>query len=60
MAAQIGADYMLSDNLLINGQIRYIDIDTQAYVDHAGLGVRAKVDVDIKPWVYMVGLGYKF
>lgn len=59
-AAQIGADYMLNDNLLINGQIRYIDIDTQAYVDHAGLGVRAKVDVDIKPWVYMVGLGYRF
>ena len=59
-AAQVGADYMLSDNLLINGQIRYIDIDTQAYVDHAGLGVRAKVDVEIKPWVYMVGLGYKF
>src|SRR5690606_41125193 len=46
-AAQVGADYMLSDNLLINGQIRYIDIDTQAYVDHAGLGVRAKVDVEI-------------
>jgi outer membrane protein len=61
-AAQIGADYMLTDNIMINGQIRYIDIDTQAYVDHNTLagGVRAKVDVDIKPWVYMVGLGYKF
>ena len=59
-AAQIGADYMLNDNLLINGQIRYIDIDTNAYVDNDVLGVRAKVDVDVKPWVYMVGLGYKF
>lgn len=62
-AAQIGADYMLTDNLMINGQIRYIDIDTQAYVDHNTIvpgGIRAKVDVDIKPWVYMVGLGYKF
>jgi len=59
-AAQIGADYMLTDNLMINGQIRYIDIDTQAYVDNAALGVRARVDVDVKPWVYMVGLGYKF
>lgn len=59
-SAQIGADYMLTDKLMINGQVRYIDIDTQAYVDHAGLGVRAKVDVDVKPWVYMVGLGYKF
>lgn len=59
-AAQVGADYMLTDKLMINGQVRYIDIDTQAYVDNVDLGVRAKVNVDIKPWVYMVGLGYKF
>lgn len=61
-AAQIGADFMLTENVMLNGQIRYIDIDTQAYVDHNTLagGIRAKVDVDVKPWVYMVGLGYKF
>ncbi|MGY2437821.1 OmpW/AlkL family protein, partial [Escherichia coli] len=29
-AAQIGADYMLTDNLMINAQVRYIDIDTTA------------------------------
>ena len=61
-SAQIGADYMLTDNVMINGQIRYIDIDTQVYVDHNTLagGIRAKVDADIDPFVYMVGLGYKF
>ena len=59
LAAQVGADYMLTDKLMINGQIRYIDIDTTAYASHSTLG-RAKVDVDVKPWVYMVGLGYKF
>ena len=58
LAAQVGADYMLTDNIMINGQIRYIDIDTTAYASHdAG---RAKVNVDVKPWVYMLGLGYKF
>ena len=57
-AAQVGADYMLTDSLMLNGQIRYIDIDTTAYASHAG--GRAKVNVDVKPWVYMVGLGYKF
>ena len=53
---------MLTDNVMINGQIRYIDIDTQVYVDHNTLagGIRAKVDADIDPFVYMVGLGYKF
>ena len=59
LAAQVGADYMLTDNIMINGQIRYIDIDTTAYASHATLG-RAKVNVDVKPWVYMLGLGYKF
>lgn len=58
-AAQVGADYMLTDNLMLNGQIRYIDIDTTAYVDVAGVA-RAKVNVDLEPLVYMVGLGYKF
>lgn len=59
LAAQVGADYMLTDNIMINGQVRYIDIDTTAYASHNTLG-RAKVNVDVKPWVYMVGLGYKF
>lgn len=58
-AAQVGADYMLTDNLMLNGQIRYIDIDTTAYVDVAGVA-RAKVDVNVEPLVYMLGLGYKF
>lgn len=58
-AAQVGADYMLTDNIMLNGQIRYIDIDTTAYASHSTSG-RAKVNVDVKPWVYMVGLGYKF
>lgn len=61
-AAQVGADYMLTDNIMINGQIRYIDIDTDAYISNTAVagGIRAKVNVDVKPWVYMVGLGYKF
>ncbi len=59
-SAQIGADYMINDKWMINAQARYIDIDTTAYVDNTALGVRAKVDVDVDPFVYMVGLGYKF
>ncbi len=58
-AAQVGADYMMTDKIMINGQVRYIDIDTTAYASHSTLG-RAKVNVDVKPFVYMVGIGYKF
>ncbi|MNG17356.1 Outer membrane protein W precursor [compost metagenome] len=52
-------DYMLTDNILLNAAVWYIDIDTKATTDLAGVG-KVKVDVDVDPWVYMVGLGYKF
>lgn len=58
LAAQIGADFMLTDNIMLNAQLRWIDIDTKATADSA-FG-KVKVDVDIDPLVYMVGLGYKF
>lgn len=68
-AAQLGADYMITDNLMLNAQVRYINIDTRATVNVDGLAVagltggvtsRAKVNLDVNPWVYMVGIGYKF
>ncbi|MFH6600498.1 OmpW family outer membrane protein [Ectopseudomonas khazarica] len=58
LAGQIGMDYMLSDNLMLNAQVRYIDIDTTGTTYLAG--DKVKVDVDVDPFVYMVGLGYKF
>ncbi len=59
LAAQVGMDYMLTDNVMLNAQVRYIDIDTEATSNHVALG-KVKVDVDVDPFVYMVGLGYKF
>lgn len=58
LAAQVGMDYMINDRLMFNVAAWYIDIDTTA---RARLGGdRVKVDVDIDPWVFMIGLGYKF
>lgn len=59
-AAQVGMDYMLSDRLMLNAQMRCIDIETDAYVSNGNLGVRSKVNVDVDPFVYMLGLGYRF
>lgn len=59
-AAQVGADYMLTDKLMLNGQVRYIDMSTKARVDALGGAATAKVKLDVKPVVYMLGLGYKF
>ena len=58
LAAQVGMDYMLSDNLMLNAQVRYIDIETKGSTSFGGREV--EVDVDVDPFVYMVGLGYKF
>ncbi|WP_137975177.1 OmpW family protein [Pseudomonas sp. F(2018)] len=58
LAAQVGMDYMLTDNVMINAQVRYIDIDTQGSTSFGGREV--EVDVDVDPFVYMIGLGYKF
>ncbi|WP_213941549.1 OmpW family outer membrane protein [Pseudomonas sp. dw_612] len=62
MAFQVGADYMITDNIMINAQMRYIDIDTRATVENDAVapGTRARVNVDVDPFIYMVGLGYKF
>ncbi|MES1940402.1 OmpW family outer membrane protein [Salinisphaera sp. T5B8] len=57
-AAQVGVDYALTDNWLINADVRYLQIDTTAKVSTA-TGT-THVDVDIDPWVYTLALGYQF
>jgi outer membrane protein len=58
LAAQGGMDVSLGNNWLLNASVWYIDIDTQATINSpAG---KVKTDVKIDPWVYMVGVGYKF
>jgi len=58
LAAQLGMDIDLGGGFLANAQIRYIDIDTVGTTKFAGNKV--KVDLDVDPLVYMVGVGYKF
>lgn len=59
LALQAGFDYQLSDKLVFNAAVWHIDLNTEATAQHSALG-KVKVDVDIDPWVYMVGIGYKF
>ncbi|MFL0804070.1 MAG: outer membrane beta-barrel protein [Agarilytica sp.] len=58
LSVQAGFDYLLNDNWMINGSIRYISISTTA---NFNVGEdAASVDVDIDPWVYTLSTGYKF
>ena len=63
VAGQLGMDYLVTDNILLNAAVWYIDIDTKATMDGPSAlapGLKTSVDVNIDPWVYMVGVGYKF
>lgn len=59
LAFELGCDYQLSDNLVLNAAIWTIDIDTSATIK-LDSGNKITTDVDIDPLVYMVGVGYKF
>ena len=58
LAAQLGFDYKLNDNWLVNASVRYIDIDTTATFNVGA--AKGEVDVDINPTVFSLMLGYKF
>lgn len=59
LSFQFGADYLISENWLLNASVRWIDIDTEAKVKFDN-GSRVTSDVDVDPYVYTVSVGYKF
>ncbi len=60
LAAQLGADYRINDNWSVNAAVWYVDIDTEAEFTQRSNGAKLKVDVELDPMVYMVGVAYKF
>ena len=60
LALQAGVDVALTEHLIFNAAVWYIDIETEITLSDKVTPIMYKVDVDIDPWVYMIGLGYKF
>ena len=63
VAIHAGFDYALTDTIGINASYYWIDINTTAEItttDATVGAVKATVDVDIDPSVYMLGVSYKF
>ncbi|MGB5720105.1 MAG: OmpW family outer membrane protein [Woeseiaceae bacterium] len=54
-AAQLGADFDISEKMFLNFDLRWIDINTDAELD--GLPLE---EVEIDPLVYSLTLGWKF
>ena len=55
LALQLGADLQVNESWLVNLDVRYIDIESDAKLDGADLGA-----VTIEPWVYSLSVGYRF
>ncbi|MEH6528778.1 MAG: OmpW family outer membrane protein [Porticoccus sp.] len=58
-AAQAGFDYAIDEHWLLNASVWYIDLQTDAKFKF-DQPVVVEADVDVDPWVYMIGIGYKF
>lgn len=58
VAGRAGVDYPINDNWGVSASLWWIDIDTEAEID-TDVGT-VDFDVELDPWVYMVGISYKF
>ena len=58
LSAQAGVDFPITESLSINLGVWYIDLSTTAKIK-TDVG-NVKFDVDIDPWVYNLGIAYKF
>lgn len=62
LAGELGLDYTLANDYLLSAQVWYVNIETTAR-SKGVLGdpsLAGKADVDINPWVFMLGVGKKF
>ncbi len=59
LAVQAGMDVAINQDWFINVDLKYLDIDTTAHFKNTAVGA-AKIDADIDPWVFGVGIGRRF
>lgn len=56
-ALQAGLDYEVAKNLYINADVKYVWMNTDVYVTATGANLGG---LDINPWIFGVGLRYRF
>jgi len=63
LAAQAGVDIPFGENWAVNLGVWYIDIDTEAEITakvDGATAAKVNFDVELDPWVYNIGIAYKF
>ncbi|MBI1263358.1 MAG: outer membrane beta-barrel protein [Alphaproteobacteria bacterium] len=58
-ALQAGVDYQISERWFVNFDLKKIWINTDVTIDAGALGA-VTADVDIDPWVFGVGFGWRY
>ncbi|MFO1311134.1 MAG: OmpW family outer membrane protein [Burkholderiales bacterium] len=56
-ALQVGADYEIAKNWYLNADIKYVWMSTDVYVNSTGANLGS---LDINPWIFGVGVRYRF
>lgn len=59
LAAQAGVDFAINQDWFVNFDVKYIDIDTEAHFSSTPVG-KARIAVDIDPFVWGIGIGRRF
>lgn len=57
-ALQAGVDIDLNENVFLNFDVKYIDIDTIATLRNGAIGTQ-RVDIDLDPFVFGIGIGFR-
>ncbi|MDF1588226.1 MAG: OmpW family protein [Gammaproteobacteria bacterium] len=61
LAAQAGVDIAINDDWFFNADVKYIQIDTTAkFSNILGGATSARIDADIDPFVFGIGVGRRF
>lgn len=62
LAGVVGIDVMLTDTMFINGNIRYMDIDSDVKITVPGetSDLVAKTTAKVDPWIYAINIGWVF
>ncbi len=55
-ALQVGVDVRIAENWYINADVKRLFVDTDVNINHGAV----KADVDVDPWLFGMGIGYKF
>lgn len=58
VAGQVGLDYQINRDWMLNASLWYMDIDTE--VKFKANGQQQNIDTRIDPWVFFFGVGYRF